>query len=87
MKASKYASGRPSAWAIAGWKGAPLDEREVLLGGLDRGDELAGPVAQPIFQPVTENVLPAEESVTVRSAIPGSVASGTCSRPSKVRCS
>ena len=41
-----------------------------------------GPVAQPIFQPVTENVLPAEEIVSVRSAIPGSVASGTCSRPS-----
>ena len=30
-----------------------------------------GPVAQPIFQPVKENVLPAEEIVTVRSRHPG----------------
>ena len=27
--------------------------------------------AQPIFQPVNENVLPAEEIVTVRSRMPG----------------
>ncbi len=50
----------------------------------------AGPVAQPIFQPVTENVLPAEETVTVRSAIPGSVEIGMCtvsSLSSKSRCS
>ena len=46
----------------------------------------AGPQAQPIFQPVNENVLPIDEIVSVRSAIPGSVASGTCS-PSKTRCS
>ena len=39
----------------------------------------AGPTAQPVFQPVTENVLPSEEIVTVRSAMPGSVHSGTCS--------
>ncbi len=38
-----------------------------------------GPTAQPVFQPVTENVLPSEEIVSVRSAIPGSVASGMCS--------
>ena len=47
----------------------------------------AGPVAQPTFQPVTLNVLPSEEIVSVRSAIPGSVASGMCSSPSKTRCS
>ena len=46
----------------------------------------AGPHAQPVFQPVTENVLPIEDTVSVRSAIPGSVASGTCS-PSNTRCS
>ncbi len=32
----------------------------------------AGPCTQPTFQPVTENVLPAEEMVSVRSARPGS---------------
>ena len=47
----------------------------------------ADPVTQPTFQPVNENVLPAEPIVTVRSAIPGSVQIGTCSTPSKVRCS
>ena len=52
----------------------------------DRGDQLRGPVTQPIFQPVKENVLPAELIVTVRSAMPGRVAIGTC-RPSKTRCS
>ena len=46
-----------------------------------------GPVAQPIFQPVNENVLPDEEIVSVRSAIPSSVDIGTCSRPSNTRCS
>ena len=39
-----------------------------------------------IFQPVSENVLPVELSVTVRSRIPGSVAIGMC-RPSNTRCS
>ena len=45
-----------------------------------------GAVTQPTFQPVKENVLPAEPMVTVRSRMPGSVASGMCSG-SKVRCS
>ena len=47
----------------------------------------AGPLTQPIFQPVNEKVLPELEIVTVRSNIPGSVAIGTCALPSKVRCS
>lgn len=34
----------------------------------------AGPYAQPVFHPVTLNVFPAEPMVTVRSHIPGSVA-------------
>ena len=42
----------------------------------------AGPVTQPTFQPVKENVLPALEMVIVRSHMPGSVAIGTCRRPS-----
>ena len=46
----------------------------------------AGPHAQPVFQPVTENVLPSEEIVSVRSAMPASVHSGTCS-PSNTMCS
>ena len=37
-----------------------------------------GPLAQPTFQPVSECVLPSDDVVTVRSAMPGSVASGTC---------
>ena len=37
------------------------------------------PVTQPIFQPVNENVLPAELIDTVRSRIPGSEAIGRCS--------
>ena len=36
----------------------------------------AGPVTHPIFQPVNENVLPADEIVSVRSPMPGSVQSG-----------
>ena len=44
-------------------------------------------MTQPTFQPVKENVLPAEEMVTVRSRMPGSVASGDVLGPSKTRCS
>ncbi len=39
----------------------------------------AGPEHQPIFHPVNENDLPTLEIVSVRSAIPGSVAGGMCS--------
>ena len=39
-----------------------------------------GAHTQPIFQPVTLNVLPALLTVIVRSRMPGSVAIGTCSR-------
>ena len=46
-----------------------------------------GPSAQPIFQPVAEKVLPAEDIRTVRSRIPGKPASGRCSASSKARCS
>ena len=47
----------------------------------------AGPDTQPTFHPVVENVFPADEIVRVRERIPGSVDTGTCSAPSKVRCS
>jgi hypothetical protein len=43
-------------------------------------------VIQPIFQPVSENVLPALLMLTVRSRMPGNDARGMCS-PSKTRCS
>ena len=46
----------------------------------------SGPLSQPIFQPVKENVFPAEEMVRVRSAAPGSVATGMWRTPN-VRCS
>ena len=45
-----------------------------------------GAAAQPIFQPVSENVLPKLEIVIVRSRIPGRVAIGTW-RPSYTMCS
>ena len=46
----------------------------------------AGPVAQPIFQPVNEKLLPPLEIVSVRSRMPGRVAIGMWGTP-KVRCS
>ena len=46
----------------------------------------ADAVTQPIFQPVNENVLPAELIDTVRSAMPGRVPIGTCS-PVNTMCS
>ena len=49
----------------------------------------AGPLAQPTFHPVQENVLPADEMRSVRSRIPGRLASGTCGLAAsvKTRCS
>ena len=38
-------------------------------------------MTQPTRQPVTEYVLDSELMVTVRSAMPGRVASGMCSTP------
>ena len=66
---------------------ATRDVREVLAHHAHCADQIAGPVAQPTFHPVNENVLPPEPIVTVRSAIPGSVAIGTCGWPSNHRCS
>ena len=45
-----------------------------------------GAIAQPIFQPVRENVLPKDDKVTVRSHIPGRVAIEMWV-PSKTMCS
>ena len=61
------------------------------LAASTRLHQRAGPVAQPTFQPVNEYDLPALDSVSVRSNMPGSVASGTCAcsprSSAKVRCS
>ena len=52
---------------------------EELLRRAHRGRRSSGGAqTQPIFQPVHENVLPPDEIVTVRSRMPGNVASGTC---------
>ena len=66
---------------------AARDERQVLAHDAHRGTRSAGPVAQPTFQPVIDSDLPALPIVTVRSAIPGIVAKGTCSWPVNTRCS
>ena len=42
---------------------------------------------KPTFQPVSENIFPAEPILTVRSAMPGRPISGMCRRPSKITCS
>ena len=42
-------------------------------------DRSAGAMTQPTRQPVTEYVFDSEWIVTVRSAMPGRVASGMCS--------
>ena len=78
---SKYSSGRASAFATAGWNGPlPTNVRNCLT-ARTAATSSVGPCTQPTFHPVTEKVLPAEEMVSVRSAIPGSVAIGTCGTP------
>ena len=47
----------------------------------------AGAIAQPTRQPVTLKVFDNPLVVTVRSAMPGSDAIGTCARPSNTMCS
>ena len=74
------------AVAAACWNGVPPAKVMNCLAPRVAATSSAGPHAQPVFQPVTENVLPIEDTVSVRSAMPGSVASGTCS-PSNTRCS
>ena len=80
-------SGSPSPAATAGWKGPEPTKVRNCLSDSAAETASAGPVSQPTFQPVTENVFPPEPIVSVRSAIPGRVATGTCAAPSKVRCS
>ncbi len=81
------ASPSSSARATAGWNGAPETKVRNCLTAVTSVMSSAGPSAQPIFQPVAEKVLPEEEIRTVRSRMPGKVASGTCRLSSKTRCS
>lgn len=85
-KAVKNVSGRASASATAYWSGPPLTKVRYCFAVRTAVTRAAEPVTQPIFQPVNENVLPAEEMETVRSRIPGREMRGTWS-PSKARCS
>ena len=60
-------------------------EELVRLGG-DRASS-RGAATQPTFQPVSENIFPAEPMRRQRARMPGRVASGICGRPSNTRCS
>ena len=83
---AKYPSGSRSPTATAGWNGAPETKVRNCFAVSTARTRWAGPDAQPTFQPVNENVLPPELMVSVRSAMPGKVASGRCGR-SKAMCS
>ena len=71
---------------MASWNGAGLVYVRNCLAARTAATSGAAAVTHPTFQPVKEKVLPPEEMVSVRSRMPGSVASGTCD-PSKTRCS
>ena len=73
----KNPSSRRRPRAIAGWNGLPLTYVRNCLTARTAEISSAGPLTQPIFQPVVEKVLPADEIVSVRSQAPGSVAIGT----------
>ena len=61
---------------MAYWNGPPLTKVRNCLAVLTAVTSSGVALTQPIFQPVKENVLPAEETETVRSRMPGSVAIG-----------
>ena len=75
------------ACATAGCSGEPDVNVSHCFAASTAPTSSAGPVAQPTFHPVNEYDFPALDRVSVRSNIPGRVASGTCSWSSKVRCS
>ena len=68
--------GRRSAAAAACCSGVPPAKVRNCLTARVAATSSAGPEHQPIFQPVNENDLPTLEIVSVRDAIPGSVAIG-----------
>ena len=69
-------SGSRRPRAIAGWNGAPEVYVRNCLTERTAATRSAGPVTQPIFHPVIENVLPADPIDKVRERMPGSVAIG-----------
>ena len=69
--AAYQSSSRRSAAAPAYWNGVAPAKVMNCLAARTPATSDAGPVAQPTFQPVTLNVLPSEEIVSVRSAMPG----------------
>ena len=83
----KYESGRSSPTATACWNGPLLTKVRNCLVVRVASTSGAGPVAHPTFHPVNEKVLPADEIDSVRSAMPGKVASGRWTWSSKVMCS
>ena len=62
---------QPEPGGDRGLERAAVDVGEELLRGADGGDQGRGPQIQPIFQPVTLNVLPALLTTRVRSRMPG----------------
>ncbi|CAM5663122.1 hypothetical protein SFUMM280S_08318 [Streptomyces fumanus] len=83
----RYDSGSASASATAYWNGPADTYVRYCFAERTAATSAGAAVIQPTFQPVKLYVLPAELIVTVRSRIPGKLASGTCSAPSKTRCS
>ena len=75
--------GAREAWATAGWSGAPEVKVRNCLAVSTARTRWAGPVAQPTFQPVKREGLPGAGMVSVRSRMPGRVASGRCSAASE----
>ena len=71
-RSSRWSRATAIASAIATWNG--VDVANVTNWWTDRRAAFSapGPIAYPIFQPVSENVLPVELMVSVRSHIPGS---------------
>ena len=80
------ASGNPSATTAAACSGAAAPTVRKSWTRRMPTDRSGGAIVQPIRQPVTEYDFDIEWIETVRSAIPGSVASGMCS-PSNTMCS
>ncbi len=75
---SKCSSGSRRPTATAGWNGAPLTNVKYCLTAVMCAMRSGVDMIQPIFQPVTEKVLPAEEMETSRSRAAEMEASGTC---------
>lgn len=72
---------------MAAWQGVDTENCTHWFMSTMPRIKAGGPTAHPIFHPVHENVLPEDDTVTVRSAMPGTVAMRAHSRPSYTMCS